>query len=391
MSEPLYGTSGVHRSPIGPLSPPLIRASTSGQPDAETLRRMGSAECSGEFYQRMGHSNGREFEGLVATLEQTDGAVSFASGMAAMSAVLSAHLSSGDRVLIAEEIYGGTAAFAMHDLPRFGVAVGRFSALDSGSLQRALADGPAPKLVVFESPINPTLRVVDIRALAELARGSGARVVFDGTFSPPPIQRVLELGCDLVVHSASKFFGGHSDVLAGVVAGPHELLAPIEQFRRRTGGLLAPDPAWLCLRSWPTLQLRLDAQQAAALQVAEGLQEDVAAGRLAGVTYPGLPDHPDREIVQRQMNGGGCVLAIELPGGLPEVVPVLDRLRVIARAASLGGVESLATVPAFTTHAPLSPEQRQRAGISDGLMRVAIGLEGVDVLLGDLRQAIRGR
>lgn len=372
----------------GPLSPPLVRASTAAQPDAETLRRMGAAELSGPFYQRLGHDNCRQFEQLVAELEGADGAVSFASGMAAISAVLLAHLSHGERLLVAEEVYGGTSAFALQDLARFGVVVERFSSLDPDSLRAALSQ-PA-RLCVFESPINPTLRVADVPALAAICRERGVLSLFDGTFAPPPIQRPLALGCDLVVHSASKFFGGHSDVLAGVVAGRHELLEPIEACRRRTGAVLAPDPAWLCLRSWPTLPLRLAAQQAAALELAERLCQDVAEGRLLRVVYPGLDDHPDRERVARQMQGGGAVLAVELPGGLEQVLQVLDGLRVIARAASLGGVESLATVPAYTTHAPLSAAQRRAAGISDGLLRIAVGLEGADVLLADLRQAISG-
>lgn len=388
MSDYLYGTPASHHAPIGPLSPPLTRSSTAGQPDAETLRAMGAGERSGEFYQRLGHPNGRAFEGLVATLEGADGAVSFASGMAAISAALGAHLSAGERVLIAEEIYGGTSAFALHDLTRFGITVDRFSSLDLDTLRTQLAR-PA-KMVVFESPINPTLRVADIGAIVALAKAAGAMVVFDGTFCPPPIQTVLPIGVDLVVHSASKFFGGHSDVLAGVVAGPHHLLDAIEKWRRRTGGILAPDPAWLCQRSWPTLDLRLKAQQAAAMEVALGLQDEVKSARITALVYPGLPDHPDRDIIDRQMNGGGCVLALEIPGGLKGVLPVIDRLQVIARAASLGGVESLATVPAYTTHAPLTAKQREAAGISDGLLRVSIGLEGADVLLQDLRQAISG-
>ena len=386
MPDYLYGTPELHQAPIGPLSPLLDRSSTTGQPDAETLRAMGAGEISGEFYQRMGHPNGRAFEGLVAELEGADGAVSFASGMAAISAVLGTHLSAGDRVLIAEEIYGGTSAFALHDLTRFGVVVDRFSSLDLETL-RAQLERPA-KICMFESPINPTLRVADIAGIVAMAQAAGALTVFDGTFCPPPIQSALAMGIDLVVHSASKFFGGHADVLAGVVAGSHALLGPIESWRRRTGGLLAPDPAWLCQRSWPTLKLRLQAQQEAAMQVAVGLQKDVVSGRIASVTYPGLPGHPDQETVARQMNGGGCVLAVEFLGGLEQVLSAADRLQVIARAASLGGVESLATVPAYTTHAPLSSAQRQAAGISDSLLRVAVGLEGADVLLADLRQAI---
>jgi cystathionine beta-lyase/cystathionine gamma-synthase len=386
MTEPLYGTPHPHGPLLGPLSPPLVRSTTAGQPDAETLRAMGSGERSGEFYQRLGHANGRAWESLVAAHEGADGAIAFASGMAAISGALSAHLKTGDRVLLAEEIYGGTSGFALTDLVRFGITVDRFSALDLPGLRRALQQ-PA-KFVVFESPINPTLRVADIAAISKLARAAGAITLFDGTFAPPPIQKALALGVDLVVHSATKFYGGHSDVLAGVVAGRHELLAPIEGWRRRTGAVLAPDPAWLLLRSWPTLPLRLEAQQAAALAVAEGLAADVRDGRLVAVSYPGLPQHPDHALARAQMHGGGCVVALELPGGLPGAKAVFDRLQRIARAPSLGGVESLATLPAYTTHAALTAAQRRTAGIPDGLMRVAVGLEGADVLLADLRQAL---
>jgi cystathionine beta-lyase/cystathionine gamma-synthase len=389
MHEPLYGTPRPHHAPSGPLSPPLVRASTAGQPDAETLRAMGSGERPGDFYQRMTHPNGRAFESLVAELEGADGAVAFASGMAAISAALSAHLGTGDRVLLAEEIYGGTSSFALQDLVRFGVVVERFSSLDLAQLRTRL-QRPA-KFVIWESPINPTLRLADVRQIAALARGAGALSLFDGTFAPPPIQRALELGVDLVVHSATKFFGGHSDVLAGVVAGRHALLDPIERYRRRTGAILAPDAAWLLQRSWPTLRLRVQAQQDAARGVAEGLLALRAEGKVLAVGYPGLPDHPDRELVGAQMTGGGCLVAVELPGGLPGARAVFDRLQVFARAASLGGVESLATLPAFTTHAALTAEARARAGIPDGLVRLAIGLEGVEVLLADLRQAIVGR
>jgi cystathionine beta-lyase/cystathionine gamma-synthase len=387
MTEPLYGTPHPHGPLLGPLSPPLLRSTTAGQPDAEALRAFGAGERSGEFYQRLGHGNGRAFESLVAALEGADGAVAFASGMAAISGALSAHLRAGDRVLLAEEIYGGTSAFALHDLVRFGVTVDRFSALDLAGLRSAL-QRPA-KIVMFESPINPTLRVVDIRAVTAAARAAGALTLFDGTFAPPPVQRALDLGVDLVVHSATKFFGGHSDVLAGVVAGRHELLRPIEAFRRRSGAVLAPDPAWLLLRSWPTLQLRIEAQQAAALAIAEELHHDVRAGTVTRVSYPWLLDHPDHALARRQMQGGGAVLSLELPGGLPGARAVFDRLQRIARAPSLGGIESLATLPAFTTHAALSPAQRAAAGIADGLLRVSVGLEGVEVLLADLRAALR--
>ena len=386
MHEPLYGTPAPHRSPLGPLSPPLQRASTAAQPDAAAVAELGAARRAGDFYQRMGHPNCRDFESLVAEREGADGAVAFSSGMAAISGTVLALAGAGERVLIAREIYGGTEAFAQHDLGRFGIRADRFAALDARSLDAALRE-PA-RLVVLESPVNPTLRVVDLAAAAARCRAAGALVVLDGTFAPPPIQRGLALGADLVVHSATKFFGGHSDVLAGVVAGRHELLGRIEAFRRRTGAILAPDPAWLLCRSWPTLDLRIGAQQAAAAALADGLRQDVAAGRLATVSYPGAPDHPDRELVARQMSGGGCLVSFVVPGGLERARAVFDRFRTIARAPSLGGVESLASLPAFTTHASLSPEQRRQAGIPDGLLRIAVGLEGAPALLADVRQAL---
>ncbi len=386
--EPLYGTPRGHQVPLGPLSLPLHRASTAAQPDAATVRELGAGRRSGDFYQRVGHQNGRAFESLCAAREGADGAVAFASGMAAMSAAMFAHLAAGDRVLVAHEIYGGTDAFARQDLPRFGVRVERFSALADGELAAALRDGAA-KMVVFETPINPTLRLVDLGATAALGRAHGAITVVDGTFAPPPIQRALAFGVDLVVHSATKFYGGHSDVIAGVVAGRHELLRPIENFRRRTGGMLAPDPAWLLCRSAATMDLRVQAQQDAAAIVAQRLHARVGDGSVVAVAYPGLPDHPDHLLAERQMRGGGCLLSFEVTGGLARARAVFDALELIARAPSLGGVESLASLPSFTTHASLTVEQRQRAGIPDGLLRIAIGLEGADAIVADIVTALQ--
>lgn len=387
MNEPLYGTPHAHGSPTGPLSPPLLRSSTAAQPDSEAVRARGAGEVGGEFYQRMGHANCRAFESLAAAREGADGAVSFASGMAAMSAAVLAFVRTGDRVLVAHEVYGGTVALCVHDLPRFGIEVVRFSGLDLGELRAALGKGA--RLVVLETPVNPTLRLVDLAAAAKLCREAGALSIVDGTFAPPPIQRPLELGIDLVVHSATKYYGGHSDVLAGVVCGRHELVRTVEAFRRRTGAVLAPDPAWLLCRSWPTLDLRLERQQRDAHELAVRLQQMVARGELLAVSHPGLPQHPDHELAKRQMRGFGTLVSFEVPGGLAGARAVFDGFRVIARAPSLGSVESLASLPAFTTHAPLTPEQRKQAGIPDGLLRISVGLEGVEALLGDVVQALQ--
>ena len=267
-----YGTPDPHdRAPDGPLSSPLFRATTSASPDAETVRALGVRERHDEFYSRYGHPNARAFESSIAALEGAEGAVSFASGMAAMHAVLCGLVSQGERVLIAEQVYGGTVGLATADLPRFGIEVEWFDAFDPRALHAALSR-PA-RLCVVETPVNPTLRVVDLQAVAAACREAGTTTLVDATFAPPPVQRSLDHGVDLVLHSATKFLGGHSDVLAGVVAGPHRLLRPIEAFRARSGGILAPDSAWLLCRSAATLALRLAAQQESAAAVAGGLAD----------------------------------------------------------------------------------------------------------------------
>lgn len=387
MDSPLYGTPSPHHAPLGPLSPPLLRASSWAQPDAESVRALGTAQRGGEFYQRMGHANGRQFEGLAAAREGSDGAVSFASGMAAMSGAMLALLSAGDRVLVPHEVYGGTAAFVAQDLPRFGIVVDRFRALDLGDLRQKLAKPTA--LVVLETPINPTLRLVDLAACATMCKAANATSLVDGTFAPPPIQRPLSLGADLVVHSATKFYGGHSDVLAGVVCGRHEHMRRIEQFRRRTGAILAPDPAWLLCRSWPTLDLRIHAQQEAARELAHRLAALVREGLLQDAIHPELPGHPDRDLCARQMQGGGTMVSFVVPGGLDRARRVFDALQLVARGPSLGSVESLASLPSFTTHAPLSAEERYAAGIPDGLLRISVGLEGAAAIAADVEQAVR--
>jgi cystathionine gamma-synthase/methionine-gamma-lyase len=382
-----YGMPRPDSPPVGPLSPAVQRASAFAFGSAAELRPYGHGERHGDFYPRYVHRNGREFEEQIAALEGTDGAVAFASGMAAISGAILAHCGSGDRVLIAYQVYGGTDAVARHDLPRLGITVDRFDALAAAELARALSR-PA-KVVLVETPINPMLRVVDVAAVAGLCRRAGSLLFVDATFAPPPIQRLAPLGADLVIHSATKSLGGHADVLAGVVAGSDAVLAPIVAFRSRTGAVIAPDVAWLLCRSLSTLELRVRAQQEAALQLAQQL-DDLRRrdDRLAMVHYPGLAEHPDRDLVQRQMQGGGSLVTIELAGGLPAAVAWFDRLRVIARAPSFGGVHSVASLPPDTTHAGMSQEQRAQVGIGEGTVRISVGLEGADRLFADVVQAL---
>ena len=382
-----YGTAAEAEAPLGPLAPDLTRATTFAYPTAEELRAVGEGERPGEFYPRYGHPAGRLFESRIAALEGADGAVAYSSGLAALHGIFCALVSAGETLAVSRHVYGGVDAMLARDIPRFGIEVRRFDPFDERSLDQALAG--KVRLVHVETPTNPLVRVVDLRRVVERARRCGAWVTVDATFLPPPFQRPLVFGADLVMHSATKILGGHSDAHAGVVSGRHELLEKLEGFRRRTGAVLAPDTAWLLVRSLATLDLRTRRAADSAWRLACFLDElRTDGGKVAHVHYPGLEHHPDHAIARDYMENFGFMLAFEVRGGLPEAARVYDRFRVIARAVSLGGVESLASLPLHTSHAMMTPEERRRAGIADGLIRLSVGLEGYEVLDADLAQAL---
>ncbi|MHC4133389.1 MAG: trans-sulfuration enzyme family protein [Planctomycetota bacterium] len=378
-----YGCRGEPRAPAGPLAPDLTRATTFAYASAEELRAVGAGEADGEFYPRYGHPAARTFESAVAGLESTDGAVSFASGMATLHALLCAPLGEGAVSVVARDVYGGTSALVAEDLPRFGIEVRRFDPLSPGDLERVLDDDV--RLVHVETPTNPLCRVVDVARTAAAAHACGALLSVDATFAPPPLQRVGSLGADLVLHSATKFLGGHSDALGGVVAGAHAHLEPLEGFRRRTGGVLAPDTAWLLVRSLKTLPLRVLAASDSAARLARFLD-----GKVKRVSYPGLAHHPDHDLAQRQMTGHGSLLAFEVKGGLAGATRVYDRFEVISRAVSLGGTETTALLPLHSSHAMVPANERARAGIGDGTIRLSVGLEPYEALERDLARALAG-
>lgn len=382
-----YGCRTDASPPLGPLAPNLTRATTFAYPTAEELRAVGEGEQRGDFYPRYGHPAGRLFESKVAELEGADGAVSFASGMATITALFCGLLRAGNAVAVSRHVYGGVEAVVAHDLPRFGIEVRRFDPFEDGALERVMDD--RVKLIHVETPTNPLCRVVDLKRIVDVARRANALVSVDATFLPPPFQRPLAHEVDLVMHSATKILGGHSDVLAGVVSSRHELLERVEAFRRRTGAILAPDSAWLLARSLATLKLR--AQQAAenASRLAQFLDQlRVQGSKVACVHYPGLANHPDHDVARRYMQSFGFVLTFEVAGGLAEAVRVYERFRVIARAVSLGGVETLASIPLHTSHAMMPPEERRRVGIADGLIRLSVGIEPYEALEADLGAAL---
>ncbi len=382
-----YGSSSDTLPDERPLASDLTRATAFSYASAERLRAVGAGEASGDFYPRYGHPAARRFEAAMARLEGADGAVSFASGMAALFAIFGGFLGRGDVVAVSRQVYGGVDAVLAHELPRFGVEVRRFDAFDEDDTTRALS-GPV-RLVHVETPTNPLCRVVDLARIREHADACGALLSVDATFLPPPLQRPLAHGADLVMHSATKIIGGHSDALGGVVSGRHELMEVLEGFRCRTGAMLGPDTAWLFLRSLETLNLRARRSSDNARRLAEFLDGLRRRGtRISEVHYPGLPDHPDHDRARRYMETGGFVVTFGVEGALTDAVRVFDRFRMIARAVSLGGAHTVASLPLHTSHGGMSAEERRRAGIGDTLIRVSVGVEPVEDIEQDILAAL---
>ncbi|HUF64737.1 MAG TPA: aminotransferase class I/II-fold pyridoxal phosphate-dependent enzyme, partial [Gemmatimonadaceae bacterium] len=308
---------------------------------------------------------------------------SFSTGMAAISNTLFTLLKPGDRVVSIKDTYGGTNKLFTEFLPRFGVVATVCDTEDHEAIEREVAAGCT--VLYLESPTNPTLKVLDIARLAGAAHAVGATVVVDNTFATPINQSPLALGADLVLHSATQFLGGHSDAMGGIVCGPARLVRPIYHFREITGATLDPMSAFLLTRGIRTLELRVERQNANAQRVAGFLAEHPA---IETVFYPGLTGHPGHEIARRQMRGFGGVLAFSLKGGYAAMERMVNALTLAHRAASLGSVGTLVGPPAVTSHVELSAEERGAAGIPEGLVRYAVGIENADDLIVDLASAL---
>lgn len=339
---------------------------------------------------RPGHIYGRNtnptvaaFEDKVRSLEGAEAATSFASGMAAISNTLFTLLSPGDRVVSIKDTYGGTNKLFVEFLPRFQMNVTLCDTTDHGAIEAAVAQGC--KLLYLETPTNPTIKVVDIARLTAAAHRHGALVAVDSTFATPINQRPLELGADLVIHSATKFLGGHADALGGVVCGAKNLIDRIYHFREINGACLEPMSAYLLLRGMKTLHLRVRQQNESALEIARFLD---AHPKVAKVYYPGLKTHENHDIACRQMSGFGGVLSFALHGGFDEVKEFLPRLRYVNLAANLGAVETVAGPPATTSHVESTPEERAASGIPEALIRYSVGIEDTEDLIADLRQSL---
>ncbi|HRH80862.1 MAG TPA: methionine gamma-lyase [Thiobacillaceae bacterium] len=371
----------------GALIPPVFMTSTFAFQDIAQGQRRFLGEEAGYIYSRVGNPTVSVLEARLASLEGGEAALATASGMGAITSALWTLLQAGDVIVADQTLYGCTYAFFQHGLARLGVET-RFADLTDPSRLDGLLDERV-RVVFFESPANPNMRLIDIAAVSERARRRGVLTVVDNTYCTPYLQRPLELGADLVVHSATKYLGGHGDLIAGAVVGAKERIEAMRFFgvKEMTGASISAMDAFLVLRGLKTLELRMERHSASAQAIARMLEAHPAVAR---VHYPGLDSHPQAALARRQMRLPGGMIALELMGGYDAGVRFMDALRLVTRAVSLGDCETLAQHPASMTHSTYTPEERQRHGIAEGLVRLSIGLETVDDLLADLDQALGG-
>ena len=340
---------------------------------------------SGYIYSRWHNPTVVAAENALAQIEGYDKALGFGSGMAAITTAIMAHVQSGCRVIATPEIYGATFEFLNDVLPRLNVETVFVNCWKKAQLLAEIDKGVS--VLYLETPTNPLLRVADVMPLAEAAHQKGAIVMLDSTFASPVNQHPADLSVDIVIHSATKYIGGHHDITAGFACCNQQHYDRLWTYRKILGGIMDPMTAFLALRGMQTLELRLQRQNESAMAIAAYLD---GHEKIKTVYYPGLTAHPDHEIAQRQMSGYGGMLSFEVNGDFDRTKLLMDRLKVIKLATSLGGVTSLANQPITNTHVALSPENRAKAGISDSLVRLSIGVEKVAVLIDDLRQALEG-
>jgi cystathionine beta-lyase/cystathionine gamma-synthase len=382
-------TELIHRPEVhgdesaAPLIAPIYETTTFVFENAAEVLAYNEGRSSKFLYSRYENPTVVEVETKLAALEGTERALVFASGQGATTTALLALAAAGDEIVCSSAIYGGTLHLLTELLSKFGIRP-RFVSLDELAAPATLL-GERTKLLWFESPINPTLRCVDIARVAEACRARGVISVVDNTFASPMNQQPLALGIDVVMHSATKYLNGHSDVTAGVLAGADRIMARMLKLRKLTGAVLHPGAAWALGRGLKTLGVRMDRHNSSGLAVARWLERDA---RVQTVYYPGLESHPDYAIASRQMRGFGGMVCVDVGGGYERAAHFFDRLRVFKRAASLGGVESLCSLPVLTSQWGHSEEELGRAGVTRSMARLSIGLEDPEDLIADLDQAL---
>ncbi|MGA9592521.1 MAG: aminotransferase class I/II-fold pyridoxal phosphate-dependent enzyme [Candidatus Acidiferrales bacterium] len=365
-----------------PVGTPIARTSNFTFANSEEIKRWAEGKSSAYIYTRYGNPTLAVAEAKIAALESAEAAVVTASGMAAISSSLLSQLRAGDEVIAIRQLYGGTYRLMRDIFPRFGIVV-RHVETDLAGVERLVT--PRTKALYVESPTNPTARLVNLKKAAEFAREWGLVAMIDNTFASPALQKPLELGFHLSIHSATKYLAGHSDVIAGAVAGNKVLVDAVREFVIYLGGSMDPEAAFLLSRGMKTLGVRVERQCKSAMAVAKFLSQHPKVSR---VHYPGLASHPDHALARRQMKGFGGMLAFDLKGGLPAARRFCDRVRIFLLAASLGGVESLVVLPIYSSHYRMSAAELRGAGVEPGTVRVSVGLEDPVDLIEDLRRAL---
>ena len=367
----------------GSTQVPVVHSVAFGYDDVDRWEEVALGKQPGHIYSRNTNPTVHAFEEKVRILEGAEAATSFSTGMAAISNALFTLLSPGDRIVSVKDTYGGTNKIFLEFLPRFQIEVALCDTTDHEAIEGAVAEGC--QVLYLETPTNPTLKVVDLARLINAGHQVGATVIVDNTFATPINQQPLELGADLVLHSATKFLGGHADALGGVICGSKDLVERVYHYREITGATLQPMAAYLLLRGMKTLHLRIRQQNESALRIAAFLEGHPLVDR---VFYPGLESHEGHEIAVRQMSGFGGVLSFMLGGGYDAVRAFLPQLKYAHLAANLGSVETVAGPPRTTSHVECTTEERAAMGIPEGLIRYSVGIEDTDDLIADLAQAL---
>jgi len=365
-----------------PVATPIVRSSNFTFSSTEEMKSWAEGKSKAYIYTRFGNPTLAVAEAKIAELEHGEAGLVTASGTAAISSALLAVLQAGDELIATRQLYGGSYRLMRDVLPRMGIRVNHVEANLDGVDQLVNAKTRA---LYVESPTNPTLGLVDLKKVVTLARKHNLISIIDNTFATPILQKPLELGFDLVLHSATKYLAGHSDIVAGAVAGSRELLGKVREMMVSLGGSMDPDPAYLLIRGLKTLEIRVRRQSETALAVATFLERHPKIER---VHYPGLPSHPDYHLAKQQMTGFGGMLAFDLKGGLDAACKFCDRTRIFLLAVSLGGVESLIVLPIYTSHYRMSTAELQAAGVGPGTVRMSVGLEDPGDLIADLEQAL---
>ena len=364
----------------GPLSTPIYQTSTFEVTDSQ---RQVEVTHTDMFYTRYGNPTHTVAESAIAELEGTDAALLFASGMCAVTTTVLGLLKSGDHIVAQRDIYGGVTKFFTQWLPKLGIEVTLVDTNDYEQHVRAIR--ATTKMLYLESPTNPVARVIDLKKVAGIARQHNLISMIDSTFATPINQRPAEYGIDLVMHSGTKYFGGHSDLIAGIVAGRQDLIDQIHETRTTLGGSMDPHAAWLLLRGIKTLAVRVQRQNENALKIAQFLAQHPKVRR---VFYPFLEGNPQRALAMEQMSGGGGVLSFEVDGTGDDARRLAESLRLFTLAASLGGVDSLVTIPVLTSHAMISAEERRKMGVTEQMIRLSVGIESADDLIADLDRGL---